>query len=618
MEGVSFVAPVRNGAAWIRDTLEGIFSQADGRPMEVIVVDDRSNDGSSALLRQLADVWPLRIIAGDGRGAAAATNAGIRAAQFPIICQVDQDVALQRGWMRLLVQELDDVSVAAAQGHYVSDPAATLCARAMSLDLEQRYAAIDGQDTDQVCTGNAAYRADALRRVGLFDETLGYGYDNDLSYRLRAAGYRLTFCRAAQSVHCWRERLGGYLVQQYGFGYGRLDLVAKHPRRIAGDSVSPAGMMVHPLLMSMAVAALLTAPVAAVAGLGWRPLAVAAATLVAGLALERLTAGIGAARRFRDPAPLVFPLLHLLRDLAWVAAIVMWSSRRLGRVPTTPSHSMRPRRLADGIRDLGFGIRGGAKSQIPNPKSRVLCLIPVHNEAATLPAVVAEVRACRPDLDILAIDDGSTDATAWLLERGIVGPGTNDPGIRTGNTIRWLRLPERMGIGSAMRAGLRYAARLGYDAAVRIDGDGQHRADEIDRLLAPIDEGRADVALGSRYARPHAERMSPLRLAQRLLAACLSALTRRRVTDATSGFCAVGPRAMRVLAEHHPTGYPEPELRLFLSRNALSVVEVPVRARFRLGGTTSLTAGRVAAACARVMLAIIIVPFRGKVELAGE
>jgi hypothetical protein len=75
---------------------------------------------------------------------------------------------------------------------------------------------------------------------------------------------------------------------------------------------------------------------------------------------------------------------------------------------------------------------------------------------------------------------------------------------------------------------------------------------------------------------------------------------------------------MRVLAEHHPTGYPEPELRLFLSRNALSVVEVPVRARFRLAGTTSLTAGRVAAASARVVLALIIVPFRGKVELAGE
>ena len=106
MEGVSFVVPVHNGAAWVRETLEAILSQADGRPMEVIVVDDRSRDGSSAILRQLAGEWPLRIVAGEGRGAAAAINTGVRAARFPIICQVDQDVVLRPGWMRMLAEEV--------------------------------------------------------------------------------------------------------------------------------------------------------------------------------------------------------------------------------------------------------------------------------------------------------------------------------------------------------------------------------------------------------------------------------------------------------------------------------------------------------------------------------
>jgi glycosyltransferase involved in cell wall biosynthesis len=235
---------------------------------------------------------------------------------------------------------------------------------------------------------------------------------------------------------------------------------------------------------------------------------------------------------------------------------------------------------------------------------RILCLIPAHNEAASLASVVAEVRAHQPYLDILVVDDGSTDATASLLE---------------GLGVRWLRFPERMGIGSAMRAGLRYAARLGYDAVVRMDGDGQHCAEDIDRLLGPIRQGRADVVLGSRYAAPNRESAELGRFAQRLLAACLSALTRGRVTDPTSGFCVVGRRAARVLAEHHPTGYPEPELRLFLSRNALNAVEVPVRARSRFGGRTSLTAGRVTVAAARVLLAMIIVPFRGRVgEAAGD
>ncbi len=597
MEGVTFVVPVHNGASCIRETLEAILAQADGRPMEIILVDDRSQDGSAAVLRRLAAIWPLRIVAGEGRGAAAAINAGVRAARYPIICQVDQDVVLRPGWMPLLTEALEDPTVAAAQGYYASDPDAPLCAHAMNLDLEQRYAAIDGHDTDHVCTGNSAYRAEALRQVGLFDETFGYGYDNDISYRLRGAGYRLTFCRAAQSVHRWREGLAGYLVQQYGFGYGRIDLVAKHPARASGDAVSPAGMMLHPLVTAIAVACLTGSALAALAGGPWRIPALGAAILLAGLALERLAAGVSAARRFRTLTPLAFPLLHLGRDLAWVVAIGMWSARRACGRASRPSHSMRSRSRA-----MSAGGRRPLSAR--PPLGGVLCLIPAHNEAASLQAVVWELRTCRPDFDVLVIDDGSTDDTAALLER---------------LDVRWLHFPERMGIGGAMRAGLRYAARLGYDAVVRIDGDGQHRADDIDRLIAPIREGRADVVLGSRYAGLGADSERPARPTQRLLAACLSALTRGRVTDPTSGFCVVGPRAIRLLAEHHPTGYPEPELRLFLSRNALNVVEVPVRARPRLGGRTSLTAARLTAAGARVALALIVVPLRCRVkESAGD
>src|SRR4029077_10975627 len=98
--------------------------------------------------------------------------------------------------------------------------------------------------------------------------------------------------------------------------------------------------------------------------------------------------------------------------------------------------------------------------------------------AASLPSVVAEIRDCRPDLDLLIVDDGSTDETRRIIER----LGT-----------RWLRLPERTGIGSAMRAGLLYATRLGYDAVVRLDGDGQHDARAIETLMAPLLDGRADV-----------------------------------------------------------------------------------------------------------------------------
>jgi cellulose synthase/poly-beta-1,6-N-acetylglucosamine synthase-like glycosyltransferase len=358
--GVSFVVPVHNGAACIGDALASIVAQFDGRPIEIIVVDDLSQDDSAAIARRFAGEWPLRVVQGHGRGAAAAINIGIREAKFPIICQVDQDVVLRPGWLRHVTRHFHDPTVGAVQGYYVTDRGSTLCARVMGFDLEQRYAAIEGDETTHVCTGNAAYRTEALRHVGLLDETFGYGYDNDLSYRLQAAGYRLRLCREAQSVHRWREGIGGYLVQQYGFGYGRIDIVAKHPGHIAGDSVSRLVMMLHPLLMALATAGILAGALAAALGFSSNRIVIAAGLVIGALALERLVAGLRAAWRFADPTPLLFPVLHLGRDLSWMAAIVMWLVRRIGRCAPQPAHSMRARRAPP-------TAGGGSASYNPEP-----------------------------------------------------------------------------------------------------------------------------------------------------------------------------------------------------------------------------------------------------------
>src|SRR5206468_12334463 len=145
----------------------------------------------------------------------------------------------------------------------------------------------------------------------------------------------------------------------------------------------------------------------------------------------------------RDWAPLLFPVVHLARDLVWVAAIAAWCARRLaGRAPA-PADSMTPRPRAAAIATSAERPLKREPSFRSEPFQRTWCLIPAHNEERKLPAVIDDVRTSCPGLDILVVDDGSTDATSAIAQR---------------HGARWSQLPGRVGIGRAMRAGLRYAA----------------------------------------------------------------------------------------------------------------------------------------------------------------
>jgi len=232
---------------------------------------------------------------------------------------------------------------------------------------------------------------------------------------------------------------------------------------------------------------------------------------------------------------------------------------------------------------------------------RVLALIPAHNEAANLPAVAAELRQHAPNADVLIVDDGSDDNTHAVL------PALN---------VRWLRMPVQVGVGTAVRTGLRYARAHDYDIVVRLDGDGQHPAALIAPLVAPILAGRADVTMGSRYATERRPPEVPFsrRLLHYALGRVLSVLTGRLVTDPTSGFWAFNRRAIELLADHHPSGYPEPELQMFLSRNRMRVMEVAVAMRGRLAGRTTLTLRRTGASMARLILHLVVVPLRASVK----
>jgi glycosyltransferase involved in cell wall biosynthesis len=212
-----------------------------------------------------------------------------------------------------------------------------------------------------------------------------------------------------------------------------------------------------------------------------------------------------------------------------------------------------------------------------------IVFIPAWNEEGTLPAVLDELRAELPAVDLLVVDDGSTDRTAVIAaEHG----------------AQVLSFGENRGLRAGIAAGYGYAQGHGYAFAGRVDADGQHPVNELARLLAVVREGEADVAVGSRFATGEgyaAYRYEPSpsrRFGTAVLRRAMRAALGRTFQDATSGMYAVNARAMPVLAEPYESGAPEVESLLRLHEAGLVVLEVPVHMRERASGESKLQGKR--------------------------
>ncbi len=228
---------------------------------------------------------------------------------------------------------------------------------------------------------------------------------------------------------------------------------------------------------------------------------------------------------------------------------------------------------------------------------RILVIVPAFNEARSLPAVARALRERGPQCDVCVVDDGSTDGTAEVA-------------ASLGMTV--LRLPANLGIGGAVQTGYLWARDGGYEVAVQIDGDGQHDPGYVAAAVAPIAAGTADVVIGSRFlAEGGFESTAVRRAGIRYLSWMLRLRCGARVTDPTSGFRAVGRRAIEIFARHYPPDYPEPEAIALATSHHLRVVEVPVRMSERAHGRSSITPLRTLYYLVKVSLALLILPGRG-------
>jgi len=237
------------------------------------------------------------------------------------------------------------------------------------------------------------------------------------------------------------------------------------------------------------------------------------------------------------------------------------------------------------------------------PGPDVLVVVPALNEAASVGMVVKELGAAVPDVAVLVVDDGSFDGTGAVAQAA-------------GAIV--VRNVFNLGVGGAMRVGIRYALAHGYRAVVQLDADGQHDPRDIPVLLAPLDpDGPPQVVIGARFAGkgdvtvPWARRA-----AMGLLAHSLSRMTGSRLTDVTSGFRAHNRATLRIFAHTYPADYlaDTVESLVIASRAHAAVTQVAVEMRPRYAGRPSQSAWRATVYLFRIAVTLALALIRQRPE----
>ncbi len=209
---------------------------------------------------------------------------------------------------------------------------------------------------------------------------------------------------------------------------------------------------------------------------------------------------------------------------------------------------------------------------------KILAIVPAYNESAIIAETIRRIREQAPGVDILAVNDGSTDGTlAAVRETG----------------VSYLDLPLNLGIGGAVQSGYLYAREMDYDYAVQIDGDGQHDPACILPMIRWMEKEGVDVGIGSRFVAKEGFQSSRARRAGiRFLSFLVRLVCGARVKDVTSGLRVANRKFIRVFSEEYSDDYPETDSIPTVVRNGGVIAEYPVIMQERVTGRSSISLPR--------------------------
>ncbi|WBU38163.1 glycosyltransferase family 2 protein [Homoserinibacter sp. YIM 151385] len=331
LPGVSYVMPVLNEAPYIEAAVQSILDQQYPGPSEIILALGPSTDGTTGIVESMTQRDPrIRIVHNEGTDIPIGLNLAIAASRFPVIVRVDAHTQLMEGYTARGVATLERTGAASLGGvmEAVGRPGVQAAvARAYNSRFGLGGGAYHGTDAPEG-PAESAYmgimRADVLRELGGYDETLRRGEDWELNFRLRRAGHLVWFDPGLR-VSYWPRSTYQRLARQFtATGIWRGELV----RRLGGGN--SARYFAPPLLLIATIASLVLLPLH-LAGLlhGWVGIVLGAAYLGPGAYLllligVGLVSGGGPAQRLRYMA--VLAIMHY----AWAAGFLLGVVRGAG------------------------------------------------------------------------------------------------------------------------------------------------------------------------------------------------------------------------------------------------------------------------------------------------
>lgn len=196
-------------------------------------------------------------------------------------------------------------------------------------------------------------------------------------------------------------------------------------------------------------------------------------------------------------------------------------------------------------------------------KMRLCVIIPTFNEAKAIPLLIKQVRSL--GFDLLVIDDGSTDNTARLAES---------------NGAVVLRNTKNSGKGASLIKGFDYALRNDFDAAIAMDGDGQHDPNDIANFISAADNSTAQILIGNRMLA--VKTMPFIRFAtNRLMSWIISNIIHQNVPDTQCGFRLIKKEALRKIKLQSVNYEIETELLIKAARAGFKIDSVAIKTIYK-------------------------------------